>query len=173
MKAWDLPAQVPIVEVFEWCYKERQVDRLLLSARSELDKRKGLVLRRPSIEGLIAALFDERVLERKWVRKWPGSELVNAKAVVYLISFDASLIKHMAEVGERLEDWRHARQPPLPEDPCLFRDGDEWPVLVSVTHERDAWILSEERPSFCLKEPFEFDPDSLLVPPASQGFLGD
>lgn len=173
MNGWVLPARTPLAQVFEWCWRERKVDRLLLSAVADVDRKtKGLVPRKSSIDATIASLFGERLIERKFVRRWPGTTLSYDKAIVYLIAFEPCLIKPMAALGRKVEDWRHTHQPPLPEDPCLFRQGDEWPVLVSVTHERDAWILSEARPPFCLKKPFDFEPENLLIPSAP-GFVED
>ena len=93
--------------------------------------------------------------------------------MVYEVAFDPSIIETMARLGPRLEDWQMSSSPPLPEDPCLFSRSADWPVLVSVTHEGDAWILSEERPPFCTGEPFLFRPENLLVPPAANGFVTD
>lgn len=172
MSGWKLPVRTPLARIFEWCYRERGVDRLLLSARLDTDE-KTPVLSYPSLDETVTTLFGDRLLERKLVCRWPGTKLIRHQGVVYLIDFDPSLIKAMAKLGRRLEDWRHSHKPPLPEDPCLFRQGDEWPVLVSVTHEREAWIFAEERPSFCLKKPSPFSPEEYFVPPAAEGFVGN
>ena len=130
-------------------------------------------LHEPSIEETVTSLFGSRLLERMLVRRWPGTTLSADKSAVFLVAFDSSLIKSMATLGRRIEDWRHIHEPPLPEDLCLFRQGDDWPVLASVTHEREAWILSEERPPFCLKTPTDLKPEELMIPPAEQSFVGD
>lgn len=90
---------------------------------------------------------------------------------MYEIAFDLSLMEPMARLGPRLSDWQMNSKPPLPEDLCLFNHRADWPVLVSVTHEGDAWILSEDRPPFCTGESFIFKPENLLIPGASQGFV--
>jgi hypothetical protein len=175
MNLWDLPTATEIDLVFEWCARERHVDRLLLSARLDQDEKKP-VLDKPSLDRFVASTFGNRLLERKLVRRWPGTQLIGHDGVVYVIAFDLSLIAPMRECGPRLSDWRHWRhdgKPPLPEDPCLFRQGDDWPVLVSVTHERDAWVLSERRPPFCDEEPSDFDPEDIGVASAAEGFVGD
>lgn len=172
MNGWELPVRTPLAKIFEWCWEEKGIDRLLLAARLDSYKKEP-VLSKPLINDTVSSLFGESLLERKLVRRWPGTELSYTKAVVYRIAFTPSFILPMARLGNKLQDWQASHEPPLPEDPCLYREGDEWPVFVSVTHERDAWILSEERPPFCLKEPFEFRPESLLVPPATHGFVGD
>jgi hypothetical protein len=125
-----------------------------------------------AIEDVITSLFGDRLMEKKLVRRWPGTELVGHEGVVFRIAFDPSLVEPMAELGAHLSAWQHSNRPPLPEDPCLYRQGDDWPVLVSVKHEGDAWILSEKKPPFCKGKPFEFKPENLLVPTAAEGFVG-
>ncbi len=172
MNGWELNAETSMETILQWSVKDKDVDRLLLSARLDKERKKPVLLR-PTLDRTIEQLFGERVLERRLVRRWPGTELYGHNGLVFLIAFDAALIKPMVEIGERLSNWRHNNNPPLPEDPCLFRQGDDWPVLISVTHERDAWILSDERPPFCIAEPFEFKPENLLVPTAAGGFVGN
>ncbi|HSG40192.1 MAG TPA: hypothetical protein VLE27_11185 [Thermoanaerobaculia bacterium] len=148
------------------------MDRLLLAAQFDTGYKRKRVLAEPEVEGVVTSLFADRVLERRLVRRWPGTEMSESLALVFVIDFDPGLIQPMAKLGPLLENWRHSNTPPLPEDLCLFRQGDEWPVLISVTHERDAWILSEDRPPFCTGEPFDFKPENLLVPSAEDGFVG-
>lgn len=171
MKAWDLSVDTPLELVFSWCLRERAVDRLLFSMRLYRNP-KGRELPETGVEEVVASIFGDKILERIKARRWPGTELIGHDGVVFRVSFDESLVKPMAELGERLSNWRHSNRPRLPEDPCLYRNGDEWPVLVSVTHERDAWIISESRPPFCLGEPFEFNPENLMVPSSAEGFVG-
>jgi len=171
VKGWDLPIDSALDLVLRWCRKERAVDRLLLSARlGRGPKAKEAPIQ--EVEDLVASLFGDRVLERKRARRWPGSELMETDGIVFLVRFDETLIEPMSNAGGRLSDWSHRDSPRLPEDPCLYREGDPWPVLVSVTHERDAWILHPERPPFCTGEPFDFKPENLMVPTAAEGFVG-
>jgi hypothetical protein len=154
MHLWELAPDSPLDRVLEWCIHEKGVDRLLLSARLDQDKEEEVLLN-PSIDQVVARVFGERVLERRLARSWPGTVLIGHFGVVYVIDFDLSLIVPMIELGPLLSDWRHWREdkkPRLPEDPCLYKLGDDWPVLVSVTHEGDAWIVSENRPPFCHEE---------------------
>lgn len=50
----------------------------------------------------------------------------------------------MTETKSYLSDWKQSNDPPLPEDVCLYREGEAWPVLVSVTHDGDAWLYDDE-----------------------------
>jgi len=170
LKGWGLPTSTPIRALFEWCSQAKGVDRLLLSARLEKESKEPILLE-PEVENTVSSVFGDKVLARKLARKWPGTELIGHPGMVYEIAFVSSLIDRMERIGPRLADWQMSSRPPLPEDPCLFSSEAEWPVLVSVTHEGDAWILSEERPPFCSEDSFVFRPENLLVPPASQGFL--
>jgi hypothetical protein len=171
IKGWDLPIDSDLAVVFAWCLKERAVDRLLLTGRLGRGS-KSEAAQKAEMEDLVTSLFGDKVLERKMARKWPGTELLQSRALVYRIRFDESLLQPMSEMGGRLSDWWEGDPPRLPGDPCLYREGDPWPVLVSVIHERDAWILSPNRPPFCSKEPFEFRPENLMVPTAAEGFIG-
>jgi hypothetical protein len=171
MNGWVLNVDTPVEEILNWCIAEKGVDRLLLSALLDHYAKKP-VLAKPIVEKTITSLFGDRILERSFATRWPGTELYESQSLIFVVSFDVSLIQPMADAGPLLSNWRLSNKPPLPEDPCLFRQDDEWPVLISVTHERDAWILSEERPPFCKGEPFEFKPENLLVPTAAEGFVG-
>ena len=170
MNGWEVASNARIEEILDWCARSKRADRLLLVARLKDVRQK--VLSDASVETVVEDLFGERVLKKRLARKWPGSELFDSRALVYIIDFDATLIRPMAELGPLLSDWRHSHEPPMPEDPCLFRHGDDWPVFVSVTHEGDAWALSRGRPPFGKGKAFEFKPENLMVPPAAQGFLG-
>jgi hypothetical protein len=171
MQGWEISTDTPLRAILDWCLSEHQVDRLLLSARLEKGRRKS-VFTKPSLEQAVTSLFGDRLLTRKVARKWPGTELIGHDGMIFVIAFDSSLVDPMCELGETLGAWLHSRDSPLPEDPCLYKQGDDCPVLVSVTHERDAWILSNTKPPFCVKAlPFQYDPKNLLVPPASRGFM--
>lgn len=165
-----MPISTPIRTLFKWCAEEKGADRLLLSARLEKESEEP-VLVEPDVEAIVFRVFGDRILARKLASSWPGTELIGHAGMVYEIAFDLSLIEPMARVGGRLEDWRTSKDPHLPEDPCLFNHAAEWPVLLSVTHEREAWILAADRPPFCTGNSFVFQPETLLIPPASQGFI--
>lgn len=83
--------------------------------------------------------------------------------LVVELDFDRRLGATMERAGRRLSDWTAAHDPPLPEDLCFYRDGDDVPAFFSLTHEREYWLLSERRPH--LRTWFEepFDPASYFV----------
>jgi hypothetical protein len=172
MNSWRLRRGARLAEVLAWCWQEHSVDRLLVSARLD-SSRKQRVLSRPSIEGVIESIFGARVLEKRFASRWPGTQLIGHQGAVYIIEFDDSLIKPMATAGKLFFDWTQNHEPPLPEDLCLFRKGADWPALVSVTHEWDAWVFSEEAPTFCRRESRNFNSIIPMVPDSQNDFVGN
>jgi len=118
-------------------------------------------------------IFHKRILCERLVHRWPGNISTHHKALVQVIRFDQELADLMSGIGKSLFDWLGSKQPPLPEDLCLFRVNDRWPTLVSVTHERDAWILSRNQPSIERVQESSFSIDELLIPHGDPDFLGD
>lgn len=72
----------------------------------------------------------------------------------------------MIETENRLSAWTQWHQPPLPEDLCLYRAGDPVPVLVSVTHDGDAWIFHDGVVSDDVAVPAQLVLPPELMPPA-------
>ena len=79
----------------------------------------------------------------------------------------------MEELGPLLADWVGDKTPSLPEDICLFRDGDPLPSLVSITHEKQAWILHEHPIPLGNVPRVEVSADSLLIPADLSDFISD
>ncbi|MGH2759978.1 MAG: hypothetical protein ACRDKJ_10510 [Actinomycetota bacterium] len=76
------------------------------------------------------------LLERRESQRWPGTELLEETATVYRFDANEQMVDLMSELAVPLFDWC---QPTLPEDLSLLRDDEtEW--LVSITHERDAYL---------------------------------
>lgn len=73
-------------------------------------------------------------------QEWPGTRLYSGCATVYLIRLTRSALETLCSKAHRLYEWE---QPLLPEDLCLMRDEVE-PMLVSISHERDAYLLLSE-----------------------------
>ena len=42
--------------------------------------------------------------------------------------------------------WRQRNK--LPEDICLFKEGDSHPIFVSVTHEEEALVMTDKSSTF-------------------------
>jgi hypothetical protein len=136
-----LERSIPVQAVLEWAVEDRKVDRLLLSAR--IGHRQQRRLAAPETLTAVRTLFGDRVLETWVTSEWPVTMLIDGHALIFVVAFDDRLIGPMAKAGPTFGDWNGFSPPrPLPEDLCLFRQGDEWPSVISVTHEVDAWILT-------------------------------
>ncbi|GIV06179.1 MAG: hypothetical protein KatS3mg016_1754 [Fimbriimonadales bacterium] len=70
-------------------------------------------------------------------QEWPGTRLYGGNATVYLVRLSSRSLEILCQRADRLYEWS---QPLLPEDLCLMRTETE-PLLVSISHERDAYLL--------------------------------
>jgi hypothetical protein len=99
----------------------------------------------------VLASFGAWFLREEIVSEWPGTELVGGQvALSTCYRFDEDFAKKFVSLNNRLFKWLH---PSFPEDLCLFRnDGTPW--LVSIAHERDAFVnLSEEEEIIFFNDP--------------------
>lgn len=92
------------------------------------------------------------------LREWPGTILLNDKASVYMFFVSADLPATLIRPRRGLFDWLH---PDAPEDPCFIRSGGS-PVLVTVSHERDAYLLLTPEEMSCLQARFPALADILI-----------
>jgi hypothetical protein len=93
------------------------------------------------------------LIEQKSSSEWPGTELLDEKAVVRIFKFNPDSLEILKLFACGLYDWV---QPELLEDLCLLRfDGTPW--LVSISHEKDGYFeLTENEKIRLLKEIPEF-----------------
>lgn len=70
-------------------------------------------------------------------REWPGTRLPGGSATVYLVRLTKRSLETLCSRASRLYEWV---QPRLPEDLCLMRNRSR-SMLVSISHERDAYLL--------------------------------
>lgn len=138
LDCWDVEPDVSLAELAALCLAYREVDRLMVAARSAVSAPD--TLDEPRVESAVAELFGEVLLESFWASAWPGTRLSNSASMIYVIAFDASVATRMSETEDRLPSWNQWHRPPLPADLCLYRSGDRWPTLVSVTHEGEGWF---------------------------------
>jgi len=167
MRAWTLARDVELKPILMHCLLIDHVDRLLLALRQD---KNGSLLHlgsRPATE----RIFGDRILEWRTGRRWPGTVSTRTDCHLAVVKFSEELVDPMCSAGPKLFDWTGWPAPVLPEDLCLYRQGAEWPSLVSVTHERDAWLLAPEKPLSIETEESEFAPEELYIPPASEGFI--
>jgi hypothetical protein len=73
--------------------------------------------------------------------QWPGTILLSAdKATLYWYRVAEGLETLLLQMQSDLFEWVH---PQAPEDPCFCRD-DDGPILVTISHEHDAYLLLSE-----------------------------
>jgi hypothetical protein len=97
----------------------------------------------------------------RWIRKnlrgavmeeflaigWPGTLRTNTPNRVFIIRLDDEVMETIISTEPDLQGWVHHHRPRLPEDLCVFRLGAKLPALYSITHEQDAWVTHDTRPS--------------------------
>lgn len=166
----SLPFDIALEPVLSWCL-ERGVDRLLAVCRlRRVGNREEAA--QPEVVQRVNELFGSRVLTRWRTHRWPGTELIDSNAWVYVVRFDAALIPAMASLSPRVFDWLHSHRPRLPEDLCLFRAGQPWPTLITITHEREGFWLDAAPPARLVRTSGEGDATNLLIPKGSRDFVG-
>jgi hypothetical protein len=97
--------------------------------------------------------------------------LIGHAGKVYVVDFDRSVLQKMVATEGRLGAWTQWNQPPLPKDICVYRAGDRTPVLVSVTHDGDAWIFHNGDVSSDVATPASIVLPADLIPPAPDFFV--
>lgn len=167
---WTLAPESLTKPVLEWCLQHHGVDRLMVTARLDRDDPDRSLLA-PCVDHAISALFGADILDRRYTSAWPGTRLTDHDGLVVTIAFSEQSIGPMAGAGRLLSDWRHQHSPPLPEDLCLYRQGDPLPVLMSVTHESMAWLITDLPVQLPGAEAGGTDLTE-FIPPAQAGFVG-
>ena len=101
-----------------------------------------LVVRDPAqepcaeIRGVLTRL-EPFLLDSVCTNTWPGTILLTDRAMVYSYRACDELAALLSEVMSSLFGWLH---PSAPEDPCFCRSDGE-PLLVTTSHEQDAYLL--------------------------------
>ena len=79
------------------------------------------------------------LIEKLETARWPGTVLMDETATLWRFRFNADSARIVTEAQPRL----YWTQPQLPEDLSLLRmSGEPW--LVTIAHERDAYLCLEE-----------------------------
>ncbi len=81
--------------------------------------------------------LEKDLIAREERQEWPGTKLYEGSATIYLFNLTKHCLDILCTRAYRLYQWR---QPRLPEDLCFMRNEIE-PVLVSISHECDAYLL--------------------------------
>lgn len=107
------------------------------------------------VEGLTKTVLDDLskyLIERKTVRKWPGTELLMGQAELFLYHFNFETAFILQNTENYIYGWVH---PNLPEDIVFYKD--DRPIFISITHEKDAYFeLNQQDIDFFKKTDFRF-----------------
>ncbi|HXB58338.1 MAG TPA: hypothetical protein VNU95_02180 [Candidatus Acidoferrales bacterium] len=136
---------ISLETILNWGLKKRGANRMLMVLRMQ-GNRGRWYMDSHSAENWITRNLDQFLIDKFLARGWPGVLLTESPAVVFVFRFTNDVKDIILDKEPKLENWTHWRKPPLPEDICLFQSGGELPVFMSVTHEKDAWLISETRP---------------------------
>jgi hypothetical protein len=122
------PAELTYAELVRFCCSV-SASMILVVRDPEIDPG-------PLIQNRLARLQPFFVTSSRSM-SWPGTQLLADEATVYRHRIAPGLESEMLVLASRLFEWVH---PDAPEDPCFLR-GDDSPVLVTISHERDAYLL--------------------------------
>lgn len=89
----------------------------------------------PGGQAALASLAPSLIDVREATR-WPGTELHCGAALLYEFELNSVTKDLLKDVARSLYMWQ---QPDLPEDLCFLR-SDRTPWLVTIAHERDAYL---------------------------------
>jgi hypothetical protein len=137
---------------------------LLVAVRPYIDRADQTTFD-PRVADSVATIFGKCILRAASAKAWPGTELIEHVAKVYVIAFNVDIQEQMIRTQKYLSGWKQSSDPPLPEDICLYRDGDPWPMLVTVTHDGDAWLFDDEPNAAFVRIPTIALPADLIPPP--------
>jgi hypothetical protein len=119
--------------------------RQLLARCREYSSTAILVLRDPDNLSSMASALLNRIqpwcISKEKRAEWPGTIMKNFLATVYTYRLDPALVIELQTVATGLYHWV---QPELPEDLCLLRP-DGTPILVTIAHERDAYLVVSQQ----------------------------
>lgn len=139
LTSWKVDtSQHSLLTLGNWCLRNSSIDVVLLAVRlDDNDPKRGAVC--PKAESLITRSLGGK--DRFYCTGWPGTKLSRGFGLVYVLDLDAELLRAMAKVEPNLSSWLHDNS--LPEDLCFIKRGARCPALISVTHEGDAWLISD------------------------------
>lgn len=146
MNSWHFKIRdVSLEQALSWALDAAKADKLLFTMHLSQGKGNGRWIP-PGVEANVREIFGSFV-ESFWASGWPGTRLIDHEGRVWVADFDE---KVLSAVLRRQPDFSKSlnREPfALPEDLCAFREGEKYPALVSVTHEGDGWLFSDQKPN--------------------------
>ena len=133
-------------ELLQWARREGKVDHLLLAMRLEPTGNRWRYANQQAGDRL-KLLFGPFIRKSFYASAWPGTEVMGVPGEVTALQFNQKVQYTILKTQPNLNKWVHSSVLSLPEDLCLFRSGASWPSLITVTHEKQAWLIAPERPS--------------------------
>ncbi len=131
-RLYDVDAAVASLRaILDWCLR-RGADTMLFVVRTPFES---------NAVGPARTFFGARIRAEFLACGWPGTVSLKKDNLVIEVAFDEELAQLVIEREPRLVEWREHNL--LPEDPCVFRRGDGWPLFYSITPEEIAWIVSD------------------------------
>ncbi|HEX2834376.1 MAG TPA: hypothetical protein VHW00_15305 [Thermoanaerobaculia bacterium] len=165
-----LSGDVRMSELLPWCMLHRKADRVLVIARAD-SARKRRVLIEPEVDRSVQRELGASILRMAWVEAWPVVQLVKHVAKAYVLQLDDRLIREMVRTQDRFFGWNVSNRSALPEDCCIYRPGDPLPIVMSRTHTRDAWLLTDKGPHFPGAIEVPWDEELLAYVPRTDDFI--
>ena len=102
--------------------------------------RKDLCLKSNDSAKSVLEKLNDYLKEMKEQSEWAGTELIEYTAYVYHYHTSPEAREIIKEVSNSLYSWV---QPNLPEDLSFYKSGKPW--LVNTAHEKQSFILSEDK----------------------------
>lgn len=146
LKYWEADARVvSLSEIMSWSLEHHAVDRMLVALRLQQVGNKWRYME-PEAAEILHSQLGPYVLTGFQAAAWPGTELIGHPGFVYVLTFDEQVMEIVLRIQPSLAQWQHSEKPSLPEDVCLFRESASYPILISRTHDLNAWLISETKP---------------------------
>ena len=146
LTCWEADARVvSLSEIMSWSLEHHAVDRMLVALRLQQVGNKWRYVE-PRAAELFHSQLGSYVLTGFQAAAWPGTELIGHPGFVYVLTFDKQVMEIVLRTQPSLAQWQHSENPSLPEDICLFRESASHPVLITRTHDLNAWLISETKP---------------------------
>lgn len=162
LQCWELNWSIKLEHLLAWALEYEKVDRLLVTARLAKTRTKPPT-RVNKIDDKVKTIFGKNVITSFNAKGWPGTSLIGHLGRVYIVEFDEKILRKMVKIENELFNWTHNNNPSLPEDICLFRENAQFPVLISVTHEAEGWILTDKQINMRDVEPTNDTLDDMFI----------
>jgi hypothetical protein len=161
---WEIDVKKVATEtVVRWCFENHQVNRMVVGISMCRGPGKKLGPCKFAQIRNARRFFGDFVLAKLSVSGIPGTIFYGCKHPVLVIDFNEEVARRVVALGPRLTDWDSHNALPLPRDLCFYRTGARFPNLVTVAHEGDAWLLSDQQVHLKGVRPTHLSPADIYV----------